>query len=96
MGRRNEINTGFLRGRMNGATRATSRYFGAKNTPCAPAGGSQILFDHLLAPLAVVLFAAFALAVLMATAYPALVRHAAKVDDKIDRAAAAAAATGAA
>lgn len=53
VGRHREIDTGILRSRMNGATRAVSRYFGTTNIPCAPEGGSQILLDHLLGPLAI-------------------------------------------
>lgn len=83
VGRHNEINAGFLRGRMRGATRATSRYFGAKNIPCAPSGGSQIVLDHVLFPLAIVLLVALLLTLLMCTTYPVLVRHAADVDKKI-------------
>lgn len=83
LARRNEINAGFLRARMDGTTRAASRYFGATHIPCAPAGNRRISRRDLLRPLAVLTGVALGLGVLLAGVYPWLATFAAHVDGEV-------------
>lgn len=61
-----------------------------------PGGRLQILFEHLLPPLVVLLFVALSLALLLSVMYPRLVKHVALVDKTVAAADAAAAAASAA
>lgn len=81
-GRLADINAGFLRGRMDGTTRAISPYFGATNVPCTRTGRERIYVEQMRVPLLVLLGVSLTIAVGLVMVYPSLLRVAMRVDGR--------------